>query len=308
MSTRPLLPSTSRRTEAEREAETVVKVGDNVRVGSIGLGDMGAGIASRLLSSRVPLSVFDLRPEPVAELVAQGAESAESIAELTRAVDVILVCVLNDDQLKEVFLGAHGILSAARSGQTVIVQSSVLPSTVIELAEASRAAGVHVIDCPVSGNQEDRREGTLLAMVGGPTEIVEPWLPLLETIADPVLLVGDVGAGQLAKLLNNTVMNATRVAATEVMRLADAYGMDETTVLDVWRAGSADSWVTRNWDFFDGQSLIGQPMDAPGSQRALAAAADRGLDLPLIAAIRAETSRVLGERLAKLRRRGTSIP
>lgn len=225
------------------------------RVGYVGLGNMGGGIAIHLARSGVQLIVYDINSDAVAKVVAEGGNGAKSLQQIAREADVVVVCVLDSEQVIDVVLGQNGILDNSRPGQVIIIQSTVIPQTILRVAEAARERGVDVIDAPVSGSFEDRLNGTLAVIVGGDERVVDRCRPVLETIGSKVRHVGPLGSAEVAKLANNAIMHTTRLAAIEVMRFAAAYGVSEEMVRSVAKVSSADSWVLDNWSYFDAQTV-----------------------------------------------------
>lgn len=193
-------------------------------VGFIGLGNIGKPMAHRLAGAQqVELTVFDVAPDPVAELVAAGAKAAGSVAELARTSDVICVMVRDDDQVREV-LGE--ILGVARAGRVVLVHSTVAPSTPAALADTAARQGVAVLDAPVSGGAMGANDGTLALMVGGSEAGFEAARPVLDVLGTQVVHAGPIGAGTKFKLARNLMHFVSFTAATEAQRLAEAAGLD----------------------------------------------------------------------------------
>lgn len=251
------------------------------RVGYIGLGNMGGGIATHLVRAGVPLFAYDTNPDAVQKIVAEGGKAAESLRQITEDADILVVCVLDSAQVLDVVAGENGILQHCRPGQVVIIQSTVIPQTILRLADAAKERGVDLIDAPVSGSFEDRLNGTLAVIVGGDAAVVERCRPLLETIGNKVRHVGPLGSAEVAKLANNAIMHTTRLAAIEAMRFAAAYGVTEDMVRAVAKVCSADSWVLDHWAYFDAQTKLAIGDDAPQIRDALEAAGHRDVDLPL---------------------------
>lgn len=196
----------------------------STRVGFVGLGNIGRPMALRLAAAEgITLSVYDLAPEPVAELVAAGAHASSSIASLALNADVVCVMVRNDDQVRDV-LGA--VLGVAGEGQTVVIHSTVSPGTPFQLAEVAKHQGVRVLDAPVSGGAMGAAEGTLAIMVGGDADAYEAARPALEAMGSKVVHAGPIGAGTKFKLARNLMHFVAFTAATEAQRLAEAAGLD----------------------------------------------------------------------------------
>lgn len=200
-----------------------------LRVGFVGLGNIGKPMALRLATSgAIDLTAFDIAAEPVTELAAAGAAVAPSIAELAAAVSVVCVMVRDDDQVHEVL----GEILAGRDRQhagddlTVVIHSTVAPGTPARLAETAARHGVRVLDAPVSGGAMGAAEGTLAIMVGGPAEVVAVARPALEVMGSQVVHAGPIGAGTRFKLARNLMHFTAFAAATEAQRLAEAAGLD----------------------------------------------------------------------------------
>jgi len=192
-------------------------------VGFVGLGNIGRPMALRLASQGVPLHVYDVVPEPVEELRAAGAGVAGSVAELARQVEVLCVMVRDDDQVREV-LGE--VLTAASPGLTVVVHSTVSPTTPAELADIAGRHGILLVHAPVSGGAMGAAEGTLAIMVGGSAEGYAACEKPFALMGTKVLHAGEAGAGTRMKLARNMLHFISFTAATEAQRLAEAAGLD----------------------------------------------------------------------------------
>lgn len=195
-------------------------------VGFIGLGQIGAPMAKRLVAWPGGLTVCDARREATESFAAEGAHVAATPAEVAERASVISIMVRDDDQVRQVLTGDGGILAAARPGTVVAVHSTVEATTPAELAEQAATHEVAVIDAPVSGGWKGAHEGTLAVMVGGPTEAVEQVREPFGTFASLVAHLGPVGAGTRAKLTRNLITFAAYSAAGEAQRLAEAAGVD----------------------------------------------------------------------------------
>jgi 3-hydroxyisobutyrate dehydrogenase-like beta-hydroxyacid dehydrogenase len=254
------------------------------RVGYIGLGTMGAGIAMRLGRVGVDLTVFDLRKEAVEELVAVGATGAESLDQLVARSDAVIVCV---DPAEAVLKVVGELVGSLASRHVVLIQSSVPPAMLLECARLVAPTGAKLYDAPVSGSMQDRLNGTLSVLVGAPEESVGSERELLETIGRP-LYFGSLGGGEIAKLANNAMMSVTRRAVSEVMAFAAAYGLSEDDVRRAAAISSGASWVLDNWEDFNEQHRNGTILRLGGRQaeEIIAAAADKGVRMRMLEAIR----------------------
>nr|WP_193613896.1 NAD(P)-dependent oxidoreductase [Nocardioides lijunqiniae] len=205
-------------------------------VGFVGLGNIGRPMALRLASQAeergLDVHVYDVAPEPVAELVAGGAMAAASVAELAARVDVLCVMVRDDDQVREVLGAALGV---ADERLTVVIHSTVAPTTPAELADTAARHGVRVVDAPVSGGAMGAADGTLAILVGGSDEAFATCRPALDAMGTKVVHAGPVGAGTRLKLARNLMHFVAFTAATEAQRLAEAAGLDLRALGDVVR-------------------------------------------------------------------------
>ncbi|HEY7946159.1 MAG TPA: NAD(P)-dependent oxidoreductase [Acidimicrobiales bacterium] len=207
-------------------------------VGVIGLGDIGSGVAKGLGRAGIDLVVCDVRPESTAPF-ADRARVAADPADLGAIVDVVVIAVVTDDQVLSVLDGPGGALSRARPGTTVLIVSTVAPSTVAKVAELSAACGVRVADCGVSGGPSSAAEGMLVSMVGGDDDVVERIRPVLDAFSSLVVRMGPLGSGLQAKLARNLVQYASWLAAYEAQVLAEAAGIELAKLAQVIRASDA---------------------------------------------------------------------
>lgn len=194
-----------------------------VRVGFVGLGNIGKPMAQRLAASDLALTVYDVAPEPVAALVSAGADAASSVAELAGAVDIVCVMVRDDDQVRSVLAEVVG---TARRGLVVVVHSTVAPDTPASLADTAVHQGVLLVDAPVSGGAMGAAEGTLAIMVGGSEEAFAAARPALDVLGSVVVHAGPIGTGTQMKLARNLLHFVAFTAVTEAQRLAEAAGLD----------------------------------------------------------------------------------
>lgn len=204
-------------------------------VGFIGLGNIGAPMARRLLGIDRPLVVHDVVAAATEPFVAEGAVAAATPAEVASAASVISVVVQTEDQVREVLEGDDGVLSTAAPGTVVAVHSTISAEGAVALAELTSAAGVDLVDAPISGGAMGAHEGTLAMMVGGAPDAVEQVRPVLDRYATLVVHAGPVGAGTRMKIARNLITFASYAAAGEAMALASAAGLDVADLGDVVR-------------------------------------------------------------------------
>lgn len=199
---------------------------DNTAVGYIGLGNMGAPMAKRLLEWPAGLVVYDARPEAAEKFVAAGAKLASNPREVAENSGVVSVTVLNDAQVREVITGDDGILAGAKPGTVVSVHSTISDVTATELAELCSKQGVELVDAPVSGGAPGAKQGKLAVMVGATDEAFEKVREPFGYWAELVVHAGPVGAGTQMKLARNLLHFVSFTAVSEAQRLAEAAGID----------------------------------------------------------------------------------
>ncbi|MCW2524121.1 MAG: NAD(P)-dependent oxidoreductase [Frankiales bacterium] len=214
-----------------------------LRVGFIGLGAQGGPMARQVsLSEANETTLWARRAASLEPYRDTPAHFAESPAALAAVSDIVSVCVFGDADVREVVTGPKGLLEGASADTIIAVHSTVSPQLIAELAELAAAEGVHVLDAPVSGGGPAAEAGKLLVMVGGPADLYVRALPAFQPYADPILHVGPVGSGQLAKLLNNTLLTAQLGLADETVALAERLGLNRAALIEVIANGSGNSF------------------------------------------------------------------
>ena len=203
------------------------------RIGFIGLGAMGKGMALNLQTKGFQLGVFDIAPEPVAILVQQGAIEAASIAELTENSDIVVTMLPGSPEVEAVVLGEAGVLAHGRDGMLLLDMSTVDPETTDTLAERLSKAGIAVVDAPVGRLAQHANAGESLFMVGASDEDFARVRPLLEAMGTTIHHCGAVGNGMRTKLINNYLGVVSCQMNAEVLTLATRFGLDLQTTLDV---------------------------------------------------------------------------
>jgi len=211
-------------------------------VGFIGLGIMGKPMSKNLIKAGYKLVVFD-KFAKFDDIVALGAEGASSNKEVAAKSDIVITMLPNSPHVKEAILGAGGVIEGCKSGQIVVDMSSIAPAASQEVGEALKAKGVAFLDAPVSGGEPKAIEGTLAIMVGGDAKTFETAKPVLEKMGASVVLVGDIGAGNVAKLANQIVVALNIAAVSEAFVLATKAGVDPAKVFDAIKGGLAGSTV-----------------------------------------------------------------
>jgi 2-hydroxy-3-oxopropionate reductase len=214
-----------------------------MKIGFIGLGIMGKPMAKNLLKAGYELIVLDTNLEVVEELVALGADSAKNAAELAGKTKIVITMLPNSPHVKAVVLGEGGLIEGASPGSVLIDMSSIAPLASKEIAEALAAKGIGMLDAPVSGGEPKAINGTIAVMVGGKKEVFDAHYDLLMAMAASVVYVGDIGAGNIAKLCNQVVVAINIAAVSEAMVLAKKAGVSPDLVYQAIRGGLAGSTV-----------------------------------------------------------------
>jgi 3-hydroxyisobutyrate dehydrogenase-like beta-hydroxyacid dehydrogenase len=212
-------------------------------VGFIGLGDMGGGMARRIIAAGHPTVLWARRPEALEPFTGPGVEFAGSPAELAARCDLVGVCVWHDSDVLDVCTRDDGVFAGARPGTVVAIHATVLPSTCHALAEAAAGRGVQVLDVPVSGGRAGAEAGTLVVAIGGDADAAERCRPVFQAFGDPVLYAGPLGAGQLAKLVNNTLLAANLALADDALTLGHTFGIEPEVLAQFIRHGSGGSFA-----------------------------------------------------------------
>ena len=196
-----------------------------LRVGFIGLGNQGKPIAANLVAAGFETHVFDVAPAPLAELVAAGAKAASGPREVGERSDVVCVCVPEDRHVRAVVHGPEGVLAGAKPGTVVMIHSTILPATAIELGTQASAHGVAVLDACVTGGEHRARDGTCTYLVGGDADALEKARPFLEKSSERIIHAGPLGNGAKLKLCLNVITYLQWTAAFESFQLAKAIGL-----------------------------------------------------------------------------------
>lgn len=216
------------------------------KLGFIGLGIMGLSMARNLLKAGYAVRVWNRTPSKMEILAAEGASTASSPAELAAQCEVIFICVSDTPDVQAVVLGENGILHGVKPGALVVDMSTISPAATRELAAALAANGVEMLDAPVSGGSEGAAKGTLTIMVGGKAEQLERAHPYFQAMGKTITHVGENGAGQMVKLVNQILVVVTMLGVSEALLFAQAGGLDVEKTLAAVSGGAAGSWMLSN--------------------------------------------------------------
>lgn len=216
------------------------------RIGIVGLGNMGIGMAQNLVAGGFEVSGFDLRPDRRETLRQLGGTPVESLLDLGAVADVVFIMVLNGRQAAEVVTGKDGLLRALRPDATLAVSATIEPRVMRQIAAAARAVDVHAMDCPVSGGKTGADEGTLTMMVAADRNIYEQHLDILQCVGERIFHVGEEpGMGQTVKASLQAVIGTTFAGVFEALVLGSKAGVSGRVLYDVFTASGVRSPLLR---------------------------------------------------------------
>jgi 3-hydroxyisobutyrate dehydrogenase len=210
------------------------------------MGTMGAAMAANLARASVPLTVWNRTPGRAASILALGAAEAPTPAALAAEAEIVVLCLSDTPDVEAVLFGPAGVADGIRSGSLVIDCSTISPRASVGFAERLTAQGVGFIDAPVSGGSEGAQKGTLTIMCGGSKSDVERGRPVLAAMGKTITRMGEVGAGQATKAVNQVILAGTYLGVAEGIVLAIKAGLDPDTVVEALAGGAAGSWVLQN--------------------------------------------------------------
>ncbi|HXQ41343.1 MAG TPA: 3-hydroxyisobutyrate dehydrogenase [Candidatus Udaeobacter sp.] len=213
-----------------------------IRIGFIGVGNMGGPMALNLLKAGHGLKAYDLVPASLARVAEAGALAAASPLDAATAVDAVITMLPAGQHVRAVYLGEGGLVTKARPGTLLIDSSTIDVATAREVAAAAAAAGLPMIDAPVSGGTGGAEAGTLTFMVGGPDEAFARAKPILEAMGKTIVHAGGPGNGQAAKICNNMILGASMIAVSEAFVLAEKLGLTHQKLFDISAKSSGQCW------------------------------------------------------------------
>jgi len=212
------------------------------RVGVIGLGDMGMGMARNIIKGGFPLTGYDLRETRLTELEQAGGVRAAGCREVGESSDAVFVMVLNGDQVKQAVFGEDGVANGMKPGGTIIVSATIHPSEIKELVAPAAEKGLHLIDTPVSGGKSGAEDGTLTLMAAANAEVLEENREVLDAVSKAIFHVGEeVGQGQTVKAALQALIGTTFAAVFESLVLGASAGVKGETMFEVFGSSGVSS-------------------------------------------------------------------
>lgn len=212
------------------------------KIGYIGLGIMGAAIVRNLMKAGHTLVVHNRSQAIVEALVSEGAVRAHSPQEVAAQVDIVFTNLPDSPDVELVVFGEHGIVHGAHEGLIYIDNSTIKPELARSIYERLKAHGVAALDAPVSGGDVGAKNGTLTIMVGGDEPAFKQAEPIFAAMGKAWVLVGDAGAGQIAKACNQIIVGAQMVAMAEALITAQKAGVDPSRMVEAIKGGAAQMW------------------------------------------------------------------
>jgi 3-hydroxyisobutyrate dehydrogenase len=252
-----------------------------ITTGWIGLGNMGTPMARRLLAAGLPVTAYNRSPAKAEVLRAEGATVAPAPAAVLDAAQVVFLMVSDDQAIRELFTGEHGLLQSSANGKLIVNMSTVSPGISQEVAELSRSKGHIYLDAPVSGSVKQAETGQLAIMVGGDEAAFQQAQPLFAHLGKRALRVGPTGAGNTAKLAMNTLLGFQAQGLAEAVRFAQHHGVATEDLLTLIKNSAlASTFMT-----IKGDALLSENYQAAFALKLLAKdlrlAKAEGLDSPL---------------------------
>jgi len=257
-------------------------------VAILGLGIMGSGMASRLLSANFPLAVYNRNPEKCSALGEAGAFVAATPREAASHAEIVLSVVADDAASRDVWLGENGALNGASSGSFLIESSTLSVDWVQKLAAKAAERGCKFLDAPVTGTKPHAASGELLFLVGGPAEVIEEARPVFSTLGRDVIHLGPIGSGAMMKLVNNFLCGVQAASFAEALSVVDAAGLDRGKAISILTGGAPGSGILKRMaereTTDDFTAVFALQWMAKDLAYAIDAASGKGVSLPVATA------------------------
>jgi 3-hydroxyisobutyrate dehydrogenase len=216
-------------------------------IGFIGLGNMGAPMAANLLKAQHRVAGYDIAAAAVAQLAEAGGQATPGIGDAAASGDIVVTMLPAGPQVREVYLGPHGILAHARPGALLIDCSTIDVETARAVAAAAAEKGLQMLDAPVSGGVIGAEAGTLTFMVGGEAAAFARAEPILQAMGRTIIHAGPSGAGQTAKICNNMILAVSMIAVCEGFALAEKLGLPAQTLFDICSKSTSQCWAMTSY-------------------------------------------------------------
>lgn len=213
------------------------------KIGFIGLGAMGSRMAMNLINDGFEVTVYDIRTEATKLLLSKGAKTAKNPREASENSDIVILSLPSPSKVIDVVMGKNGVLEGLKEGGIIIDTSTIDPHSTKKIATTIKEKGIGMIDAPVSGGTLGAENGTLSIMVGGEEKILNTCMDVLKVIGKNIYHVGEIGSGQVFKLINNMLVGINLIAVSEALVLAQKAGVNLNTLYEVIKTSSGNSWA-----------------------------------------------------------------
>jgi 3-hydroxyisobutyrate dehydrogenase len=223
-----------------------------MKIGFIGLGNMGNPMARNLVKAGHKLAVFDMSAAAIEKVVATGAKAAASVADAGKNVDMVITMLPSSPHVRDVHLGAGELLASVNPGTLLIDSSTIDPHTARDVAAAAAQRSIVMLDAPVSGGTGGAEAGTLTFMVGGDAAAFETAKPILAKMGKNVVHCGAAGTGQVAKICNNLILGISMIGVSEAMNLGASLGIDPKLLAGIVNTSSGRCWSSDTYNPYPG--------------------------------------------------------
>jgi 3-hydroxyisobutyrate dehydrogenase-like beta-hydroxyacid dehydrogenase len=278
------------------------------KTGFIGLGTMGKWMALNMLKAGFPMRVYDINPASVQFLVGQGASAAKSPADVAAGVDWLFMSLPDTELVEKVVFGENGVALGAKPGLVLVDLSTISYIPTLEINRRLKEKGILFADAPVSGMEARAKEAKITVMFGGDEGLFQKVRPALDAIGNQIVYMGEVGSGQLTKLINQLLFNISCAGLAEVLPMAVKLGLDPEKVAQVVTTGTGRSFAA---DFFIPLTLEnrfdeGYPVKSAYKDMISAAeiSAHKGIPLPVVNATAVTFQMAMAEGLGDLSKGG----
>lgn len=260
-----------------------------MNVGFVGIGQMGRHMSRHVLEAGYDLTIHDLRKEAAQHLLEKGARWMDTPKGVAESCQVVLSCLPGPPDVEKVVYDTDGLLAGWKKGDIYVDMSTNSPTTMRQVAEDAKVKGVEVLDAPVSGGVPGAEAGTLTIMVGGAPQALETVREILETMSSKIFHVGDIGCGNIAKLINNMISITCNAITAEGFVLGTKAGIDARKLLEVIKVSTGNNYSIQTYptSVFQGNFAPGFKIALASKDIGLALALGReyGLPLPVAGAV-----------------------
>lgn len=215
----------------------------SLKIGFIGLGNMGNPMSTNLIKAGYELGVYDLDKNQVLKLEALGAKSMNSAGDAAYFGDIVFTSLPNPKIVTDIYLGTGGIVESAKPGTILVDMSTVTPQTEKNIYRAANERNIYMLDAPVSGGVKGAASGKLSIMVGGDKEIFDKIQEVLQVLGEKIYYIGEIGSGQALKLVNQLIFGTNVVALSEALTIGTKAGMSPDVLYEVLTESAANSYA-----------------------------------------------------------------